>query len=108
MIKNNRLVLMVLALFIFGSCAKQGGSESTETTVAESQAPKDELDAKVDEIFSKMTVEDKAGQMTQVNLNVVLYPRYGTGYQNNDGVISPALLDTAIVRYKVGFFIKCN
>ena len=84
------------------SCQKDGSSADKEKTSAGGS----DLDKQVEEIFSKMTIEDKAGQMTQVNLNVVLVPRWGTGYTNNDGVIDPALLDTAIVKYKVGSLLN--
>ncbi len=57
-----------------------------------SQTPAEKL--KVDALLKKMTLEEKAGQMTQVTLGVICSPQ--------DGVLDTALLRKAIVDYKVG------
>lgn len=83
--------------------------QSTESPVNDSKDVKSSdasIEEKVDEVFSKMSVEDKAGQMTQINLNVTYHARGGTSYNNNDGIFSPEALNTAIVKYKVGSILN--
>lgn len=53
---------------------------------------------KINELLAKMTLEEKAGQMTQVTLGVV-----GT---NTDGELNAAALKKAIVDYKVGSILN--
>jgi len=63
--------------------------------------PKNEIDHKVDELISKMTLEEKVGQMTQITLDAI---------GNGDGVFAskiPFAIDTvrlrkALVEYHVG------
>lgn len=62
----------------------------------------DAIDKKVAELLSKMTVEEKVGQMTQVNLNTVLV----NGYGNTDGSVDPTALATAVNKYKVGSILN--
>lgn len=61
-----------------------------------------DLESKVDGLIAEMTPEEKVGQMTQVNLNVVLKGGYG----NDEGAIDEALLDSAVNRYKVGSLLN--
>ena len=53
---------------------------------------------KINELLAKMTLEEKAGQMTQVTLGVV-----GT---NTDGELNAAALKKAIIDYKVGSILN--
>jgi beta-glucosidase len=59
---------------------------------------RDEIDKKVEALLSRMTVEEKVGQMTQVDLNVIVKG----GYENYDGTIDPLRLETAVNKFKVG------
>ncbi|WMJ75165.1 glycoside hydrolase family 3 N-terminal domain-containing protein [Cytophagaceae bacterium ABcell3] len=61
-----------------------------------------ETDKRVQELISKMSVEEKVGQMTQVNLNVLLKG----GYANQDGTIDDELLKKAVSEYKVGSILN--
>ncbi len=61
-------------------------------------AQQSSLAAKADQIISKMTLEEKVGQMTQVALAVVA--KNGGG--NTDGALDPVAVKKAIVDYKVG------
>jgi len=56
------------------------------------------LNAKADAIISKMTLEEKVGQMTQVTLAVIAKGGWG----NQDGTLDPAAVKKAIQDYKVG------
>ena len=52
----------------------------------------------VKDLLSKMSLEEKVGQMTQVNLHLMLE---GTGF-NLDGKVDENLLEQAVVQFKVG------
>ena len=60
------------------------------------------IDEKVDALVAKLSLEEKVGQMTQINLNLVLKG----DYSNNDGTIDPARLRDAVVKYKVGSILN--
>lgn len=94
---------VLVSLWAFTACNK---TEKTETKTAATSDKDKEIDAKVDALLAKMSVEEKVGQMTQVNLNTVLYSGNGSGYDNNYGIVNPALLDTAIGTYKVGSLLN--
>lgn len=102
---NNKHKVLGLALVLglgMTACdkqAKDGSSNNTEVTASDNSA-------KVEEVFAKMSIEDKAGQMTQINLNVTYHDRNGTSYNNMDGIFSPEKLNTAIVKYKVGSILN--
>ncbi|MCU0429880.1 MAG: glycoside hydrolase family 3 C-terminal domain-containing protein [Cytophagaceae bacterium] len=90
------LLASVAVLAILSSCSKngkEGQSKSGGST---------DVDPKVKELLSKMSLEEKVGQMTQVNINMILVDGYGS----KDGTIDPALLDTAVVKYKVGSLLN--
>jgi beta-glucosidase len=95
---------VLVSLWAFTACNKTEKKDDAQST-ATSDKDK-EIDAKVDALLAKMSVEEKVGQMTQVNLNTILYSGNGSGYDNNYGIINPALLDTAIGTYKVGSLLN--
>src|SRR5688500_7488375 len=72
---------------------KKPGKKTTETVSAKAPMTAAEIDQKVQELLGKMTIEEKVGQMTQINLNVVLKGGYG----NNDGSIDTNTLKKAVV-----------
>lgn len=80
---------------------KKDKKKSSATTEVKAYSP-EEVDKKVKDLLAKMTLEEKVGQMTQVNLNVILVNSYG----NQDGKIDPALLQKAVVDYKVGSILN--
>ena len=80
------------------SCLAQKSKKAQKKAAKEAAA----IEEKVQALLSKMSVEEKVGQMTQVNLNVVLVGGYG----NTDGTVDPALLKKAIVDYKVGSILN--
>ncbi|MFN3403060.1 MAG: glycoside hydrolase family 3 N-terminal domain-containing protein [Cytophagaceae bacterium] len=61
-----------------------------------------EIDQRVKDLLAKMSLEEKVGQMTQVNLNLVVKGGYG----NMDGVIDPVELKKVVVDYKVGSILN--
>lgn len=68
-------------------------------------AGKDEpdLEKKVEELLSKMTLEEKIGQMTQVAIDVVSVPNQTIGGYHK---LDPEKLRTAILKYHVGSILN--
>src|SRR5882672_8113173 len=96
------LVSLGVSMFIIsgmfnGASAQKKSGKGKSAAVSSSKIPLSdtEIDKKVAELLAKMSIEEKAGQMTQINLNVVLKGSYG----NIDGSIDTALLRQAIVEY---------
>lgn len=63
------------------------------------QTPKND---KVAALVSKMTLEEKVGQMTQVTFAVIAQGGWG----NADGTIDPAALKNAVINHKVGSILN--
>lgn len=103
MIKYKVLGLALALSLGFSACNQKDAQTDNEKVTKKSTS---ELDSKVDELMSKMSITDKVGQMTQVNLNKILITKNGSGFDNNDGLIDPALLDTAVNKYKVGSLLN--
>ncbi len=59
------------------------------------------IEAKVEKLLAKMTIEEKIGQMTQLVVDVIGYVD-----QNGEFQLSPQLLDTIIGKYKVGSILN--
>ena len=57
---------------------------------------------KVNDLISKMTLEEKVGQMTQVTFALIAKGSWG----NTDGALDPATLKKAVVYYKVGSLLN--
>ncbi len=89
-------VIYLAAMVVLFSCSKQGGEKKGPAVSS------GDIDPRVNELLSKMSLEEKIGQMTQVNLNVILKD----GYASKDATIDPALLDTAVLKYKVGSILN--
>jgi beta-glucosidase len=90
-------VIFSAALFFLFSCSNQEGDNKTSEA-----SNRGKEDPRVRPLLSKMSLEEKVGQMTQVNINIVLKDGYGS----KDGSIDPALLDTAILKYGVGSLLN--
>jgi len=60
--KSNKIILFfILISSVFVSCVKQ--SENNSQT--------NNIEIKVNDLLSKMTLEEKVGQMTQLNLDLI-------------------------------------
>ena len=70
---------------------------NAQTTISDS-----EIDRKVTELLSKMSVEEKVGQMTQININMILKE----GYSSKDGIVDKALIKKYVVDYGVGSILN--
>lgn len=87
---------MLVASSIFAQQTK------TAPKTAAVKATVDPTDAQIDALLKKMSIEEKVGQMTQVNINMILKGGYG----NNDAQVDPAELKKAVVDYKVGSILN--
>ncbi|MBY0424080.1 MAG: glycoside hydrolase family 3 protein, partial [Cytophagales bacterium] len=72
---------------------------SLSSLFAQTKSP---IDEKVDALVAKMSLEEKVGQMTQVNLNLLVKG----DYSNMDGSLDPARVKDAVVKYKVGSILN--
>lgn len=101
-------ILLSLVVILTLTASSSVGQKKSKSRKSESKSgkikpyTKVEVQQKVKELLTKMSLEEKVGQMTQVNLNVVLV----NGYGNQDGKIDTALLRKAIVDYKVGSILN--
>jgi beta-glucosidase len=95
--KKSTIVICSAALALLFSCSKQGGENNSSTVSTAS-----DMDPRVKELLSKMSIEEKVGQMTQVNLSEILKDNYFS----KDATIDPAKLDSAIFVYKVGSILN--
>ena len=96
--KTLRNLFMMLAAL----CA---ASACTRTPVHSPSIPKDpDIERQIDRIMSGMTLDDKVGQMLQINLDVL------GGYAMKDGkvdwVLDEAKVDNMIADYRVGSFLN--
>lgn len=89
------LLVVLLSVLLLASCSDKKKESSSQNGDAE-------IDKKVKELLSKMSVEEKVGQMTQVNLSVATKD----GYDSKNGEIDTALLEDAILKYKVGSILN--
>ena len=69
---------------------------------SEQEPVRSDLDRQLDDLLQQMSVAEKVGQMTQINLNLILEG----GYDNTDGTIDPELLRLAVNEYKVGSILN--
>lgn len=92
--KKSKYTCWILTLVLLGtiSCKK-------EKSVASSI----EADGAIKELLANMTVEEKAGQMTQIDIRNLL----NDGYANTDQKLNKEKLKEAIHTYKVGSLLNC-
>ncbi len=90
---TNRILLFLLVIFTFiaVSCNKTYGDKT----------PENEIDRKVKALVSKMTLEEKAGQMTQVTIDVLTEGE--SSYVSNEPLkLDTNTLNIAFGKYQVG------
>lgn len=99
-LKRLFIACLMIAITVSNGYAQKKGK--TAAAPVKTPMTSAEMDQKVKELLSKMTLEEKVGQMTQINLNVVLKG----SYSNQDGSIDTAMLRKAVVDYKVGSILN--
>lgn len=90
-----------LSLFLFLSACNGKKQEKADTE--QTSTASDDIEQKVQNLIAQMTLEEKVGQMTQVNLNVILSNGYGPPW---DSVQIDSLRRTLIER-NVGSILNC-
>jgi beta-glucosidase len=95
---------ILLLVAITFSCTKQNKYKKEKTTTHTSSISSytDYFDPKVKELLSKMTIEEKVGQMTQLNISNILKD----GYSSKDGEVDPDSLVKVVSQYKVGSILN--
>jgi beta-glucosidase len=76
---------------------------TTLTALAPAVRAQDDLDARVDALLARMTLEEKVGQMTQVELGVV---SAGEGGRGEPHALDLAKLRAAVVEHHVGSILN--
>ncbi len=94
--KKNSILSWVLAGVLLASC-------STTPNVEPAIPVDEQIEAKIEALLKKMTLEEKVGQMCQLNIDV-LQDRTANPMQGF--TLSEALLDTVIGKYKVGSILN--
>lgn len=75
----------------------------TAQSVVKPAIPRDEkLEAKIEKTLSKMTLDEKVGQMLELNLDVIGTMDWSTGVWT----LNETMLDTLISKYKVGSILN--
>ena len=65
------------------------------------------IEKKIDSILTKMTLEEKVGQMAQFTIDLI--GKGGNAYYSEEPFdIDPAMLDTVIGKYKVGSILNTS
>jgi hypothetical protein len=111
---NNRVQKIVWSIVVCGLLAVTGnaqndsspGTVDSETFmlqhIAPAAPPASELSSKVNDLLQKMTLKEKIGQMTQLELSMI------TSGIDQNVQIDPAKLHKAILDYGVGSILNVN
>lgn len=104
LLKKVLVVLMVFSVSVTSSMGqkKKNKGKSSASSASAAQTYQSDFSKPVKDLLAKMSIEEKVGQMTQVNLNVILE----RGYGNMDGKIDQKLLDSAVNYVKVGSILN--
>ncbi len=93
------LIILSAAVLVLASC----GQKQEQIAQAKNQPT---YSPKVTELLSQMSVEEKVGQMTQINLDVIMK---GAIYNLEEPhTVDTAKLKEAISKYKVGSILNCG
>ncbi len=84
--------LCICAILFFSSCAHKA-APAIETDK--------EIEAKIEKILKKMTLEEKVGQMAQITITV-----FQNEDENGNPQWIPSILDSVITKYKVGSILN--
>lgn len=91
---------LLMGAVVMSSCEKKPVDEKKSKGSA---GKKTEFPKEVRELLAKMTVEEKAGQMTQIDIRNLL----NDGYGNTDQKLNAEKLTEAVQKYKVGSLLNC-
>lgn len=102
------VIVSALAVGLFTACQSEKTTtaeiEKSTPAVAKTKFHDEEVEKKIDLLLSKMSVEEKVGQMTQITLDVICK---GANFDASKvQEIDDSLLYNAIVKYKVGSILN--
>ena len=92
-------VTLLLLPLLLAACNNSGANESNSPAIA----PDSELESRVTEIVSKMSLEDKVGQMCEVTIDLALAENVGA---DGNPYADQAKLDTLFNIYRVGSILN--
>src|SRR5882724_11783511 len=110
--KRHSISLLVVAISMLAACKSNEGSEAKNKTVAERRAfeksSDTKIESKIDELLGAMTLEEKIGQMTQINNSVIVTNAdWGAGADLKIEIkIDTAKLGKILRKYHVGSFLN--
>jgi beta-glucosidase len=105
-------LLAVITLLAWGCSTSRNSSESPKSVVADlrksEKSDNTEIEKKVDELISQMTLEEKIGQMTQINNSaIVTNAQWGAGADLKIEIkLDTAKLGAMLRKYHVGSFLN--
>ena len=90
--RNILMAFAFLSVLFIASCANK---------VKPAIEPDKEIEAKIDRILSRMTLEEKVGQMSQITITV-----FQNEDENGNPQWIPSIMDSVITKYKVGSILN--
>jgi beta-glucosidase len=107
------LSLLAVTALIFSACSSsRSSSESPKTLVSDlrqsERSDNADIEKRIDDLLSQMTVEEKIGQMTQINNSeIVTNAQWGAGADLSIEIkVDTAKLGKMIRKYHVGSFLN--
>jgi beta-glucosidase len=96
-----KICFFILILFLVGVSCDSGNGELKHNCLDP------EIESKIDNIISELTLEEKIGQMSQFTIDLI--GKGGNAYYSDEPFeIDPAMLDTVIGKYKVGSILNTS
>lgn len=89
---------ILLSILIYAGCSVPAAAQQIKPVI-----PADpEIEAKINKLLAKMTLEEKIGQMCEITIDVI------TDFQDKENgfKLSESMLDTVIGKYKVGSILN--
>ena len=90
--RNILMAFAFLSVLFIASCANK---------VKPAIEPDKEIEAKIEKILGRMTLEEKVGQMSQITITV-----FQNEDENGNPQWIPSIMDSVITKYKVGSILN--
>jgi beta-glucosidase len=107
------LSTLALVIFLFAECStSRTGSETPKSVTSDlrksERSENSAIESRIDDLLSQMTIEEKIGQMTQINNSVIVTnAQWGAGADLKIEIkADTAKLGTMIRKYHVGSFLN--